>query len=82
MSEPSEKFTLGLSDILIARRNISPLLGKTPLEYSFLISREVANDVYLKLENRQRTGSFKVRGAVNKMVSLSPVEREKGVVAV
>jgi threonine dehydratase len=37
--------------------------------------------VYLKLENLQQTGSFKIRGAVNKLLSLSPAERERGVIA-
>jgi threonine dehydratase len=83
MSEQSgKKITLGLGDILRARRNLAHLLRKTPLEYSFILSREVGNDVYLKLENWQKTGSFKVRGAVNKMASLSPAEKNRGVVAV
>lgn len=72
---------LGLRDILIARRNIRDLLRKTPLQYSFLLSERAGADVYLKLENLQRTGAFKVRGAVNKIASLSAEERAKGVVA-
>ena len=56
--------------------------ARTPLEYSFLLSREVANDVYLKLENWQKTGAFKVRGAINKMANLSSAEKGRGVVAV
>jgi threonine dehydratase len=80
--QSDKKVTLGLGDILRARRNLAHLLRKTPLEYSFLLSREVGNDVYLKLENWQKTGSFKVRGAVNKMASLSPAEEARGMVAV
>ncbi len=71
-----------LSDIMAARRNISGLTVKTPLQYSFLLSKMTGCDIYLKLENVQRTGAFKVRGAVNKMTTLSPEERAKGVVAV
>lgn len=71
----------GLGDILAARRNLSGLIRRTPLQYSFLLSQRVGNDVYLKLENLQQTGAFKVRGAINKMVSLSAEERAKGVVA-
>ncbi len=71
-----------MGDILMARRNVAHLLRKTPLEHSFPLSREVGSDVYLKLENWQKTGSFKVRGALNKMASLSPAERDRGVVAV
>lgn len=83
MSKQSdEKVALALGDILMARRNLAHLLRKTPLEYSFLLSREVANDVYLKLENWQKTGAFKVRGAVNKMANLSSAEKDRGVVAV
>ena len=83
MSKQSgEKIALVLGDILRARHNLAHLLRKTPLEYSFLLSREVANDVYLKLENWQKTGAFKVRGAINKMASLSSVEKDRGVVAV
>ena len=80
--QPGKKIALGLSDILMARRNLAYLLRKTPLEYSFLLSREVANDVYLKLENWQKTGAFKVRGAINKMANLSSAEKGRGVVAV
>jgi threonine dehydratase len=83
MSKQSgQKVALGLTDILRARRNLAHLLRKTPLECSFLLSREVDNDVYLKLETWQKTGAFKVRGAVNKMASLSPAERDRGLVAV
>ncbi len=83
MSEQlAEKMALGLGDVLMARRNLAHLLRKTPLEYSFLLSQKAAGDVYLKLENWQKTGSFKVRGAINKMASLSPAEKDRGVVAV
>ena len=72
---------LGLKDILVARRNIDDVLRKTPLQYSFHLSERVGSDVWLKLENLQRTGAFKVRGAINKIASLSAAERSKGVVA-
>jgi threonine dehydratase len=80
--QSAKKIALALGDILMARRNLAHLLRKTPLEYSFLLSREVANDVYLKLENWQKTGAFKVRGAVNKVANLSFAEKDRGVVAV
>ncbi len=72
---------LGLKDILIARQTLGSLVGKTPLRYSFLLSQRVGTEVYLKLENLQRTGAFKVRGAINKIASLSDEERARGVVA-
>jgi threonine dehydratase len=72
---------LGLNDILVARRNIGNLVRKTPLQHSFPLSERVESEVYLKLENLQRTGAFKVRGAVNRIATLSAEERAKGVVA-
>jgi len=71
----------GLRDILAARRNVSGLIRRTPLQYSYLLSQRVGCDTYLKLESLQQTGAFKVRGAINKMVSLSAEERANGVVA-
>jgi threonine dehydratase len=71
---------LGLKDILAARRTVGNLIKKTPLEYSFLLSQRTGCEVYLKLENRQVTGSFKPRGAVNKIASLSAEEKARGLV--
>ena len=67
-------------DILTAQRNLGALIRRTPLEYSPLLSRKTGCQLYLKLENWQKTGSFKVRGATNKVASLSEVERAKGLV--
>jgi len=72
---------LGLKDILVARQNLGNLVRNTPLRYSFLLSQRVGSEVWLKLENLQRTGAFKVRGAVNRIASLSAEERARGVVA-
>ena len=71
---------LGLKDILAARRTIRNLVKRTPLEYSFLLSQQAGCELYLKLENRQVTGSFKPRGAVNKIASLSAEEKARGLV--
>jgi len=68
-------------DILTARRNIRHLVRRTPLQHSSLLSERTGTDLWLKLENLQRTGAFKVRGAVNKIASLSAEERARGVVA-
>ena len=54
---------------------------ETPLEPSPVLSGLSGATVYLKLENLQRTGSFKVRGAFNRLLSLTPQERARGVVA-
>jgi threonine dehydratase len=71
---------LSLRDILAAQREIGGLIAKTPLEYSSLLSQRVGCEVYLKLENWQKTGSFKVRGAINKVVNLTEEEKARGLV--
>jgi threonine dehydratase len=69
------------SDIEEARRRIEGIARPTPVYGSETFSRKFGRDVILKAENLQRTGAFKVRGAVNKIATLSPGEREAGVVA-
>ncbi len=59
-----------VTDIRRARKNIDPFIHKTPLIHSHSLSVMCGADVYLKLENLQKTGSFKVRGAFNKMIHL------------
>lgn len=53
----------------------------TPLKRSAAFSEVLAADVYFKLENRQTTGSFKLRGATNRLLTLDPTQREQGCVA-
>ncbi len=60
------------------REHLSP----TPLEYSRYLSEKIEGEVWLKLDSMQRTGSFKFRGAVNKILSLTEAELDKGVVTV
>jgi len=60
--------------ILQAESAIRPYLRDTPLEYSYALSKLTGADVHLKLENIQITGSFKARGALNKVLSLQGVE--------
>ena len=69
------------ADIEQAYQKIRKDIVRTPLVYSQKISRLCGCQVVLKLENFQMTGSFKERGALHKLLSLSPGEREKGVVA-
>lgn len=57
------------------------VVHKTPLDYSNTFSELSDNEIYLKLENLQKTGSFKVRGSYNKMISMSKEELQKGVIA-
>src|SRR5512135_3507914 len=67
--QPSTMITL--DDIQAAARTIGPYIHKTPLIHSNSLSILTGAEVYLKLENLQKTGSFKVRGAFNKMTRLS-----------
>ena len=72
---------MNLDDIIIAREKMKGIVHTTPLDYSKTFSRLSHNEVYLKLENLQKTGSFKVRGSYNKLTSLSKDELKNGVVA-
>jgi len=70
-----------LADIQEARQRILGIAEETPIYLSETFSRRCGRQVRLKAENLQRTGAFKIRGAVNKLATLSPAEREAGVVA-
>jgi threonine dehydratase len=70
-----------LADIHEARQRLHGIVEQTPVYVSDTFSRLCGRQVRLKAENLQRTGSFKIRGAVNKLATLSPAEREAGVVA-
>jgi len=70
-----------LSDIESAAESLKPHIGHTPLEYSQHLSDLLGSRVMLKMENLQRTGSFKVRGATYRLSRLSAEERSHGVVA-
>ncbi|WP_101295321.1 threonine ammonia-lyase [Halegenticoccus soli] len=71
---------LSLSDVLAARDRVDEVARRTPLEYSHTFSDMSGADVRLKLENFQRTGSFKIRGAMNRIATLSETEKDAGVV--
>ncbi len=70
-----------LRAIEAAAARLAPYVRETPTVYSYTFSESSGTDVHLKLENLQRTGSFKVRGALNKILMLSDPERERGLVA-
>jgi threonine dehydratase len=70
-----------LHDIETAETRIRPHIYETPLEESLILSEQTGTHVFLKCEHLQRTGSFKFRGALNKILSLSEAERAKGVIA-
>lgn len=67
-------------EVLDAEKRIRPYVLETPLEYSRYLGGKGECKVYLKLENTQRTGSFKFRGASNHLLSLSGEEIRRGVV--
>lgn len=70
-----------LSDILAARDTIRPVVLETPTIVSTSFSRLTGGEVLLKAENLQRTGSFKIRGALNAISQLSESQQQMGVVA-
>jgi threonine dehydratase len=70
-----------LADIKEARQRLQGIVAETPIYPSETFSRRCGREVRLKAENLQRTGAFKIRGAVNKLTTLSPEERAAGVVA-
>jgi threonine dehydratase len=72
--------TVGLADAQRARTAIAGHILRTPLVSSHSLGERIGAEAFLKLENLQRTGSFKVRGAVNAMSRLSPEARRAGVV--
>lgn len=74
------KDQLPANSVLAANR-IGEYIRETPLDYSPYFSELSGANVYLKLENLQHTGSFKLRGAFNKLLSLTTAEREAGGVA-
>ncbi|MEP6493669.1 MAG: pyridoxal-phosphate dependent enzyme [bacterium] len=67
--------------VLSAADRIRPFIRRTPLVRSSALSAIAGGDVYLKLENEQITGSFKLRGATNVLATLAPEVRARGVVA-
>jgi threonine dehydratase len=70
-----------LEKIKKARENIKKVVYKTPFAYAPVLSQKVGNEIYLKKENLQITGAFKLRGAFNKIASLPEEKRKKGVIA-
>ncbi|MCR4397581.1 MAG: threonine ammonia-lyase [Firmicutes bacterium] len=72
---------VSLEDVRRAAARISDVVRRTPLWPSRALSELAGTEVLLKMENLQRTGSFKIRGALNKVRAMRRCEREKGVVA-
>lgn len=72
---------VGYEDVVAARKKIESSIQITPVSSSRSVSERLGTQVFLKLENQQTTGSFKIRGSLNKMLSLSAAELGKGLVA-
>ncbi len=70
-----------LSEIMKAKKKINGVVNHTPFAYAPLLAEKVNAEVFLKKENLQLTGAYKIRGAYNKISSLSKEEKKKGVIA-
>ncbi len=73
---------LTMRDVYLARERIASLARRTPLVHSPFLSERVGAAAYLKLENLQETGSFKIRGAANRMLTLTADQKSRGVIAI
>ncbi|HEY7357851.1 MAG TPA: pyridoxal-phosphate dependent enzyme, partial [Ktedonobacterales bacterium] len=69
------------ANIIAAAQRLKGRVVHTPLELSGALSEASGTSAYLKLENLQRTGSFKIRGALNRLLTLPEPERARGIVA-
>ena len=79
--EPASPDAVSLADIRAAAKAIEGQVVRTPCLRSQTLSEITGAHVFLKFENHQFTASFKERGAINKLVSLTAAERAKGVIA-
>lgn len=70
-----------LAQIRLAHEKLKGVIFPSPLIRSRTLSDAVGSEIFLKLENLQETGSFKVRGAYNRLLHLAPQERHRGVIA-
>jgi threonine dehydratase len=73
--------TVTIDDIMLARRRLEGIARPTPLERSDTLSRMLEAEVFIKPENLQKTGAFKIRGAYNRIAALTEQERSRGVIA-
>jgi len=74
------KCNVTMADIYMARKRISSIVKRTPLVSSPSLTEHVGVPVYLKLENLQETGTFKIRGVTNKLFSLTGDEKARGII--
>ena len=81
MASTSTNLSIGLADILAARERLRGSIYESPCPRSLMLSELTGQHVYLKLENLQMTGSFKERGALNRIALLTPEQASRGVIA-
>src|SRR6202521_320151 len=72
---------IGIQDIETAMGRIREAIRVSPCTHSEFFSVLTKNEIFLKLDNLQRTGAFKERGALNKLLTLTADERSRGVIA-
>jgi threonine dehydratase len=80
-TETNSKLSIDLEDVLAARERLRDAIYYSPCPHSVMLSALTGQQVYLKLENLQMTGSFKERGALNRIAMLTPEEAARGVIA-
>ena len=81
MSDSTSKLNISLADVQAARERLHGSIYYSPCPHSQMLSALTGQQVYLKLENLQMTGSFKERGALNRIAMLTPEQAARGVVA-
>jgi threonine dehydratase len=72
---------IGIDDVLAARERLRGSIYYSPCPHSQMLSAQTGQQIYLKLENLQMTGSFKERGALNRIAMLTPEQASRGVIA-
>jgi len=81
MATTDTKLSIGLADVMAARERLRGAIYYSPCPHSQMLSALTGQQVYLKLENLQMTGSFKERGALNRIAMLTPEQAVRGVIA-
>jgi threonine dehydratase len=81
VTEKDSNLSISLADVMAARARLRDSIYYSPCPHSVMLSALTGQQVYLKLENLQMTGSFKERGALNRIAILTPEQASRGVIA-
>ncbi|HEY4380877.1 MAG TPA: threonine ammonia-lyase [Acidobacteriaceae bacterium] len=81
MASTTSNLSVALADVVAARERLHEAIYYSPCPHSLMLSDLTGQQVYLKLENLQMTGSFKERGALNRIAILTPEQASRGVIA-